>query len=428
MSSIDKDYKEFKLDNGLTVALQETPSQTVAGALRVNHGALNEEKGEEGIAHFLEHAIVTGGSKKYSPQQTDEIRTNFSHKTFSTSLYKTAFEAGMLPENTEIFLDYISDTVLNPRLDRRELEQERSRILRETSDKKSKPNFKDNKALNEAFFGKDSPQTYFILGDEEVIKSANEEDLRNFHERGYHPNNMDLILVGALPDNIEDLVHKNFSNYPRGDVSELQIPRNPPLYEASFIHTSAPDLINKDNPDQSSAKLNINLFYPTITDEDIYAAGILSMILGGGSESMLFNTLSRKNSLAYSITSLFNKTDKNTGQLKIEANIDPAKSEEAIDLIFHEMNNLREQIVVPEKVLDGIKRDFKYQVATSYETNFGRLKAIESKLDNGLTVDQHFERAETVTPDQVREVAQKYLPESRANGKYALLLRDPLKD
>lgn len=67
MTLYNKNYREYKLDNGLFVALQKTSTQTIAGRLRVKHGALNEKPGEEGIAHFLEHVLATGGSKKYSP-------------------------------------------------------------------------------------------------------------------------------------------------------------------------------------------------------------------------------------------------------------------------------------------------------------------------------------------------------------------------
>ena len=67
MKRDDQNYREFTLDNGLFVALQNTPTQTVSGRLRVFQGALHEQPGEEGLAHFLEHTIVNAGSRKYSP-------------------------------------------------------------------------------------------------------------------------------------------------------------------------------------------------------------------------------------------------------------------------------------------------------------------------------------------------------------------------
>src|SRR3989344_6026179 len=199
MATINGNYRKFRLGNGLLVALQETPTQTVSGRLRVWHGALNEKKGEEGIAHFLEHSLMTGGSQKYDPERADEIRGTFGFFNAFTGLEETFFPVDMLAEDSQLFLEYVSDAAFNPRFEVSRVEEERQRVLRETADAKSNPKFKDGKACREA-----------------VVGFASVDTLREFHQRGYHPNNMDLILVGALPKNIEDLVQENFAQFPSG--------------------------------------------------------------------------------------------------------------------------------------------------------------------------------------------------------------------
>ena len=47
MAVINGQFREYKLDNGLVVALQETPTQTIAAKLRVNYGTAHERDGEE---------------------------------------------------------------------------------------------------------------------------------------------------------------------------------------------------------------------------------------------------------------------------------------------------------------------------------------------------------------------------------------------
>ena len=91
MTTINGNYREFKLDNGLLVALQDTPTQTVSGRLRVWHGSLNEQPGEEGIAHFLEHTLLSGGSSKYTPEQSNKIMGTFGFFNAYTGLQKTFF-------------------------------------------------------------------------------------------------------------------------------------------------------------------------------------------------------------------------------------------------------------------------------------------------------------------------------------------------
>src|SRR3989344_1809925 len=92
-------FREYKLDNGLVVALQNTPAQTISAKLRVNYGSSHEKEGEEGLAHFLEHCLVTGGSEKYDPVEADKIRGAFGYSNAFTSISRTDFVAEMLVED-----------------------------------------------------------------------------------------------------------------------------------------------------------------------------------------------------------------------------------------------------------------------------------------------------------------------------------------
>lgn len=425
MATINENYREFRLDNGLFVALQETPTRTVSGRLRVWHGALNEKQGEEGIAHFLEHTLMTGGSQKYDPERADEIRGTFGSFNAFTGLERTFFPIDMLAEDSQLFLEYVSDAAFNPRFEASRVEEERQRVLRETADAKSNPGFKDSKAYGEAFFGKDSPHTYFILGNESVVGSASVDTLKGFHERGYHPNNMDLILVGALPKNIEDLVQKNLGHFPSGNGKKVEFPRNPQLYGATILHTHAPDFYNHENPEQSSAQLSISLFAPTETDEDSYAVNMLVNILGGDANSRLFQSVSQRKGLAYGFGALYDRRN-NKGGIYIGGSVHSVRADEALDAIFEEMAKLRAELVLQES-LERLKRNSRYNIAKTFETNAGHVEAIELKMDEGLTPEYHLERMEAVTPEKIREAAVKYLPQSRTDGKYVLSLRDPLK-
>jgi|GEM_PF-1474320 len=425
MATINGNYREFKLDNGLLVALQETPTQTVSGRLRVWHGALNEKQGEEGIAHFLEHTLMTGGSQEYDPERADEIRGTFGSFNAFTGLGRTFFPVDMLAEDSQLFLEYVSDAAFNPRFEASKVGEERQRVLRETADAKSNPGFKDSKAYGESFFGKNSPHTYFILGNEAVVDSASVDTLKGFHERGYHPNNMDLILVGALPKNIEDLVQQNFGQFQSGNGEKVDFPRNPPLYGATVLHTSAPELYNHENPEQSSAQLSISLVAPTGTDEDNYAVSMLVNILGGDANSRLFQSVSQRKGLAYGVGAQYDDSN-NKGAIYIGGNVHSTRADEAVDAIFEEMTKLRTDLV-PQESLERLKRNSRYKIAKTFETNAGHVNAIELRMDKGLTPEYHLERLEAVTPEKIREVAVKYLPQNRTDGKYVLSLRDPLK-
>ncbi len=426
MTTIKGNYREFKLDNGLFVALQETPTQTISARLRVWHGALNEKKGEEGIAHFLEHTLMTGGSQKYTHEQADEIRGTFGSFNALTGLDKTFFPVDMLAEDSQLFLEYISDAAFNPQFESSRIEEERQRVLRETADTKSNSVFNNHtKSYGNAVFGENSPHTYFILGNETVINSANIDTLKNFHDRGYNPNNMDLILVGALPKNIEEVIQKNFNQFPAGSGKKFEFPKNPQIFGSKILHTSAPELYNQENPNQSSAQLSISLFAPTQTDEDSYAVNMLVNILGGDANSKLFQSVSQRKGLAYGVGAQYDGNN-NKGIIYVGGSIQSIKANEAIDAIFEEMTKLQTELVSPES-LERLKRNSRYGVAKTFETNAGHVNAIELKIDKGITPEYHLNKINSITPEKIREVAIKYLPQNKIQGDYVLSLRDPLK-
>src|SRR3989344_7859507 len=287
MTTLNGNYRELTLDNGLVVALQNTPTQTISGRLRVHHGGLHEREGEEGLAHFLEHTIMKGGGRKFAPDTAERIMGTFGNIKAATNSHETSFSIGMLADDLELYLDFISDVVFHPRFDLGRVNQERQRVLRETADAKSNPAFQDNKDFMDALYGVDSSHTYFVLGKEDVVSRATPDNLRTFHERGYTPNNMDLILVGALPENVYELVAKYFADKSKGNEAKYDFPRNPDLEGRTLLHRRAQELYNSQKPESSSAHFSIGFVAPTDDAEDSYAVGRLVQILGGDANSRL---------------------------------------------------------------------------------------------------------------------------------------------
>ncbi|HLD40199.1 MAG TPA: pitrilysin family protein [Candidatus Nanoarchaeia archaeon] len=423
MKRDDQNYREFTLDNGLFVALQNTPTQTVSGRLRVFQGALHEQPGEEGLAHFLEHTIVNAGSRKYSPHEIRETMANFGYMNAFTSQSQTTYPVDMLSEDVETYLDLIADAVTYPRFDKIKVDEERQRILREIADIKSAPDFIDKKALVIEVFGKDSPHVYQVFGKEDIVTKATPDDLQRIHERGYHAANMDLILAGGLPENIEELVTEKLGKIPRGKNQKYIFPRNRALEENCFLHSSAPELLNRENPQASTAVIYLTFPVCTEGDEDYYAMIMLANFLCKSASSYLFNKLSRRMGIAYDIGGDYDYLD-NKGLITIWGKIDASRKEEAFRGIFESMRSFQDDNIPIEnlKIMTG---KTKYHLAKTFESNSGHVGIIEAKLDRGFSPEQYFRELENVTPEQVQEAANKYLPVP--DGKYVLLLRDPLK-
>lgn len=424
MTIINGGYKEYKLNNGLVVALQNTPTQTIAAKLRINYGASYEREGEEGMAHFLEHCLVTGGSKKYDPIQSDELRGSFGYSNAFTNIGRTFFVGEMLSEDFEKWLDFASQHTLYPRFEQDRVNGERERVLREISDAKSSPTYEASKEFNRLFY-RNHPKGKFVLGSEEVVRTADIRKIRGFHSRGFYPNNMDLILVGGLPENIEYLIEQYFGHQSAGKNTRRTFPPLLTLPDKIVINKSAKERLNSEKPEESSAQIYLFHTAPNETHQDKCAIRTMYQILGGDTNSRLFQELGLKKGLAYNVGSTYNG-DYNAGEFGINANVPATRIEEAVSAIFSEIQKLKTQRV-DDKHIERTKKVARYNLAKIFDSNGGHISAIEAKLDDGFTPETYLQGYNDVTADKVLEVSNKYLPD-RETGKYILFVRNPLID
>ncbi|MEK6859506.1 MAG: pitrilysin family protein [Nanoarchaeota archaeon] len=423
MTILNGNFRHYELDNGLVVAMQETPTQIIDGKLRVNYAAVHEADNERGLAHFLEHCLVTGGSQKYSPSESDRLRGDFGYTNAQTAVGRTIFPVKILPEDLEPWLDLISDSVFNPRLSPDRVEGERGRVIREISDSKSNPHYSSYREISDLFY-RGHPKGIYVLGDERVVEQADIGKLREFHRRGYNANNMDLVLVGNLPKHTEQLIQTYFGKRQKGKSTRIDFPELTPLEERAVSHISSPHLLNKNNPNASSASLDLYLAVAPEKNPDSYALRTIAVLLGGDTNSRFFKNIGLEKGLAYNCSAAY-AGDYNAGVFAITAKVSALRLEESLDAIFHEMKKLKDERI-NEDELNHIRKTIKFYFANTFDSNSGHVDAIEEKLDNNRTAEQIIDGFNNVTPERIMETARKYLP-SRESGKYSLVIADPLK-
>jgi len=418
MGTINGNYRQYKLDNGLTVALQNTPTETFTARLRVNQGAYHEREGEEGLAHLLEHCLATGGSCKYSPEDTDEIMEPWGWNVV-TGIGRTILLCSALAEDLGLWLDLTSDQVFRPRFDLDRMWGERQRILREIADCKSHPTHLIDEELRKAVY-RGHPKGRFILGKEEVVRSKRLKDIQEFYSRGFCPINMTLMIAGGLPKDIDDLVRRYFSDFRPGKDTTIKFPKLDLLRERKIIHKPAPEAVNHEYPGESSAKIQINYVGPANEEPNEYAVRIMNKILG----TRLYQSLGRVSGLAYNTSTGYDGTY-NAGELNISASVPASRVDNSIKAIFDQTKKMRKECVGKETV-ERAKKLVRLELAKSFETNEGHVQAIETLLDYGVTSKGIRAGFNKVTPEMIRDAANKYLPDNDSNN-YVLTILDPLK-
>ncbi len=187
------------LDNGLRVVLlPQNGAGSIVVVLCYRAGSRDEEPGEGGLAHFLEHMMFKG-SAAYEPGAIDRLTqrlggTNNAFTSHDATVYHFQFERGSWQEALRIESDRMRGLILLPA----EVELEREVILEEIRMVEDDPWDALEQAVAGRVFGH-HPYGRPVLGTRESLRTLDAGALRSFHRRHYRPGRAVLVCAGGLP-------------------------------------------------------------------------------------------------------------------------------------------------------------------------------------------------------------------------------------
>ncbi|MCE2929597.1 MAG: insulinase family protein, partial [Candidatus Caenarcaniphilales bacterium] len=274
---------EYKLANGLRVILKpNTNVPMISFQVWYKVGSRNESLGLTGLAHYLEH-IMFKGTKQFGK---GEIAQSITLKggifnAFTSDDYTAYFE-NFSPENLELAIKIESDRMQNSRLDFEEVELERSVIVSELEGNRNQPQNNLYEIMRSAAF---NVHTYRnpVIGWKEDLNNINANNMRDFYQTYYYPDNARVVLVGNFDHELAlTLIEKYFGQYkPRNKEFPVLTPE--PEQKALKQVT----IYNGGN----SKLLGIAYHIPEFKNKDSVALHILADILFGGMTSRLYPKL-----------------------------------------------------------------------------------------------------------------------------------------
>lgn len=277
------------LPNGLRIVTEHMPGlQSASIGLWVLAGGRHETAPQNGIAHFLEHMAFKGTTRRTSLQIAEEIEDVGGYINAYTSKEMTAYYARCLVADVPLALDVISDIVLNPIFDPKEIETERHVILQEIGQALDTPDDIIFDWLQEVSYP-DQPFGRTILGPSERVGSFTRDDLLTFVRQHYGPDRMILSASGGVDH--ESIVHQARSIF--GGLTAIG---GNPLHAARFIGGERREVKKLEQ-----VHFAMSLEAPGFRDPDVYAAQVYAMAMGGGMSSRLFQKIREERGLCYSI-------------------------------------------------------------------------------------------------------------------------------
>ena len=231
LAALPGEIERFALPNGLAVCLvRNAQAPIVSTALFYRAGARDEEAGEGGLAHFLEHMMFKG-SARYGPGEVDRRTqalggTNNAFTSHDLTAYWFSFAADRWGEALAIEADRMRGLRLEPR----EVDAERQVILEEIDMYRDDPwDALEMEVLAALFAG--HPYGRPVLGSPEELRAEGARELARFHRRFYRPDNALLVVAGDLDgsaaERIDEAMGGLAASADRPSRRPCDVPRRP---------------------------------------------------------------------------------------------------------------------------------------------------------------------------------------------------------
>lgn len=399
------------LANGLRVVTRDMPGlHSAAIGIWVNAGCRDERADQNGIAHFLEHMAFKGTPTRTPLQIAEAIENVGGYINAYTSRDVTSYYVRVLAGDVGMALDVISDIVLNPIFDPREIEIERGVILQEIGQALDTPDDVIFDWLQEAAYP-DQPMGRTILGPAERISNFTRADLSGFIGEHYGPERMIVAAAGAVDhDAILRQVEGIFSHL----ATRADTTREPARWQGAETRR-----VKK----LEQAHFALAFEGPGYLDPDFYVAQIWTSALGGGMSSRLFQKIREERGLCYSIFAQSGFHD-DTGMVTIYAGTSGEQVADLANLTIDELKRSAEDMTEAE--IARARAQLKAGLLMGLESPTGQAERMARSLAIWGRVAEPAEvaaRIDAVTVADVRAHAQGLLGHARP----ALALYGPVK-
>jgi predicted Zn-dependent peptidase len=387
------------LSNGLTILTEEMSHiRSVSIGIWIKTGSRHEDAERNGISHFVEHMVFKGTRNRNAEQIAREVDSVGGNMDAFTAKECICFDVKVLDEHLPTAVDILSDLVLNPVFEAKELVRERGVILEEIKMDEDNPDYLVHEIFTQNFW-KDHPLGKPILGTKETVKKFEQDLLFDYYRRFFIPNNMIISVAGNVKhERIVDLISEKFAVLQAGANGFKQ---DAPKVQARIV------MRNKKALEQVQTCIGVPSL--SIGDSRRFVSYIMNTLLGGGMSSRLFQSVREKQGLAYAIYSELNPY-RDTGCMCVYAGTSRENAPKVVQSVVSEFKKLKTEAVSADE-LRRAKDQLKGSLMLSLESSTARMSNLarqELYFERFFTMDEIIERVEAVTTEEIMQLAQEY--------------------
>lgn len=366
-------------------------------------GSLYQPADKAGLASLMTEVMRSGGTEKMTGSEID-AELEFLAAKIEFEAKPEFFHASLVCLDEHFFrvLRVLSDLLRSPRFDQEKIDSAKNRMREAVRTRWDDPRQTALILFDRFFYGVNSPEvlkpTYLTL--EEISR----DDLIQFHQRWFVPNNMILGIAGNISlKEAKRICDDVFEDWQPRDVDfpEIAEPKDRPKNIVYCVPRDLPEAIvamghagiQRANPD-----------WPRIE--------VLNSVLGGNiSASRLKRELTAKNGFASDIRGHI-EAGRVKGKFLIYTTLKTESLGKALQVIKEVLRDVQTQLI-PDDELEKAKKALIHETVFQFRT---KLEILRDHIVRVLTLGERPENAQEridkivkVTNEEIREAARKYL-------------------
>ena len=409
---------EYQLDNGLKLLVKEdNRAPVVVSQVWYKVGGSYEHDGITGVSHALEHMMFKG-TTKYSPGEFSRIISeNGGRDNAFTGPDYTAYFQTLEKSRLKISFELEADRMRNLTLPEDEFLKEIEVVKEERRWRtEDKPQSYTYEVLMSAAF-QTSPYRLPIIGWMQDLDNMTIQDLSDWYQKWYAPNNATVVVVGdVVADEVYELAKQHFGPLPAGEPISMKVLNEVEQVGTKRVKVKRPAELPYLMMAYKTPVIEAGSEDDTNWNWEPYALEVLAGIIDGGNSARLASRMIRGSQVAASADAGYRMAARLDHLFMFSGT--PAKDKTVHDL---EVAFRKEILDVQTKpVTEEELQRVKAQVVSSdvYEKDsvFYQAMTLGTLETLGLSwklADKYVERINSITAEQVMEVAKKYLVDER---------------
>ena len=328
--------KRVVLPNGITViAKANHTSPTVSLLVAARTGAYADPPERDGTAALCARVMDRGTSKRSADVIADDLDGRGASLSVIAGRHQMALAATCLADDFEPVLSLAADVARHPAFADKEIATRKETLITSIRQEEDNPATVAGDAFARALYGA-HPYARKVRGSVAAIEGIRRQDLVRFHQKGFDPATMTVVVVGDVVDELAvAAITKLFGDWPPAAKATGD---KPALNVADPARPAARQLVSVPMMNKAQADVVYGFIGVKRSDPDYIAISVMNNALGqyaiGGK---LGDSIRERQGMAYYVYSSLDATF-GPGPFSIRAGVAAANVERTIASIDAELN------------------------------------------------------------------------------------------